>query len=148
MRPSTKPACGRSALRRLGLLILSALLPLVLVSCATNQGGVTHLMLQSPGDLLLSQAAQPAPPAAGQRDPLQVCAVVPDEDLQEMRGCNGTYYFNFVMDINLVNPTPTVNVEYTASVPTGRSEPQFNGAKAYYAEDSVDEKGVPNSVFT
>lgn len=137
MRPSIKPAWGRSALRRLGLLILSALLPLVLVSCAANPGGVTHLMLQSPGDLLLSQAAQPAPSAAGQRDPLQVCAVVPDEDLQEMRGCNGTYYFNFVMDINLVNPTPTVNVEYTASVPTGKSEPQFNGSKAYYADNNV-----------
>ncbi len=137
MRPSTKPACGRSVLWRLGLLILSALLPLLLVSCATNPGGVTQLLPQSPGDLLLTQTVQPAPPAAGHRDPLQVCAVIPDEDLQEMRGCQGIYYFNFVMDINLVNPTPTVNVEYTAAVPEGAPSPSFNGAKAYYADDNV-----------
>ncbi len=143
MRPGTKPTCGSSALGRLGLLILSALLPLLLVSCAANPSGVTQLLPQSRGDLLLTQAVQPAPPSADKRDPLQVCAVVPEEELGEMRGCNGAYYFNFVMDINLTNPTnPTINVQHTASVPTGRSEPQFNGAKAYYAENSGD-----NSVF-
>jgi hypothetical protein len=134
-------------LGRLGLLILSALLPLLLVSCAANPSGVTQLLPQSQGDLLLTKAVQPAPTSADNRDPLQVCAVVPEEELGEMRGCQGYYYFNFVMDINLTNPTPTVKTEFTASVPTGRSEPQFNGAKAYYAENGVDEKGVPNSVF-
>jgi hypothetical protein len=54
-----------------------------------------------------------------------------------MRGCNGVYYFNFVMDINLTNPTPSVKTEYTASVPKGSPDPSFNGAKAYYSDNNV-----------
>jgi hypothetical protein len=54
-----------------------------------------------------------------------------------MRGCQGIYYFNFIMDINLTNPTPTVDVKSTIALPDGSPAPSFNGAKAYYADDNV-----------
>jgi hypothetical protein len=63
--------------------------------------------------------------------------VVPEEELQEMRGAMGVYYFDFTFDINMVaNPQVHVSSKFTAAVPDGTS-PSFNGTTAVFQDDNV-----------
>jgi hypothetical protein len=137
MRPSAKPTRGNSALLKLGPFILVALLPLWLVACASQSNQVTRLLPEDRGFFQESPAVKPASQTEVKEDPLQVCSVVPDEQLQEMRGCLGVYYFDFTMDINLMNDSPQVDVSYTAAVPDGSPAPSLNSAVAHFADDNV-----------
>lgn len=142
MRPSVVKPWGHQNIWGLLLLVL---LPLVLVACASAPSQVTQPLIEKSGDSLVALTAQPASKPAEKPDPLQVCAVVPDEELQEMRGClGGTYHFAFIMDFNLVG-TPEVSVKYSASVPEGSPAPTLNGATAYYSDGNVFYMAGPNS---
>jgi len=128
----------------LGLVLLSALLLLSLVGCASTSSQVTQPAPASLVDVPVAQASlpvsQPGEPMAQpaeERDPLKVCAVVPEEDLKEIRGC-GLYYFDFTFDINMVaNPEVSVKTNLTAVVPDGSPSPNFNGTTAIFKDDNV-----------
>jgi hypothetical protein len=144
MRPSAKTMRGNSALLlKLGLFILPALLPLLLMACACQKNQVSRLLPEDRGFFLESPAVKPASQTEVKEDLLQVCAVVPDEELQDMRGCQGVYYFDFTMDINLRDDSPKVDIKYTAAVPDGSPPPSLNGAVAHYADDNVYFKAGP-----
>jgi hypothetical protein len=144
MRPSTKPTCGRRALWKLGLLVLVALLPLLLMSCASTQQLAQELE-ENHGTFLTplsapapKPAVKPDPKPAVKPDPLQVCAAVPEEDLQDMRGCLGVYFFDYNFDINLLT-TPQVSVKTTfqAVLPDGSAAPSVNSTSAVFRDSNV-----------
>jgi hypothetical protein len=138
MRRGTEPTRDGSALTKLGLVLLSALLLLSLVGCASTSSQVTQPAPASQVDIPVAQAALPVSQPAKERDPLKVCAVVPDEDLKEMRGCLGVYYFDFTFDINMVaSPEVSVKTNFTAAVPENQPAPNFNGTVASFKGDDV-----------
>jgi hypothetical protein len=122
MRPSTEPTCGLVALWKLGLFVLVALLPLLLMSCASTKQ-LAQSLEENRGNFLTplpapapKPAVKPDPKPAVRPDPLQVCAAVPAEDLQDMRGCQGVYIFDYTFDINLLNyPNFDPNKDITSS---------------------------------
>jgi hypothetical protein len=116
---------------------LLLLLSLFLAACASYSHQATQPLGENQVPLLEASAIDPAPEPADNRDPLQVCAVVPDEELQEMRGGYGIYYFTYVMDLNLADDQPSAKVDYAAVVPEGSPAPSLNGATAYYADNNV-----------
>ncbi|MEJ2071571.1 MAG: hypothetical protein P8X65_02205 [Syntrophobacterales bacterium] len=138
MHPGTKPTRDGSALMKLGLVLLSALLLLSLVGCASTSSQVTQPAPASQVEVPVAQATMPVSQPAEERDPLKVCAVVPEEDLKEMRGCLGVYYFDFTFDINmLANPEVSVTTNFTAAVPDGSPAPEFSGTTAVFQDDNV-----------
>ena len=147
MRRGTKPTREGSALAKLGLVLLSALLLLSLVGCASTSSQITQPAPASQvdvpvaqTDLPISQAAKPVSQVAAERDPLKVCAVVPEEDLKEMRGCFKSYFFdlNFTFDItNVSNPQVNVQTNFSAVVPNGSPDAEFNGTTAIFRDNNV-----------
>jgi hypothetical protein len=140
MRRGTKPTREGSALTKFGLVLLSALLLLSLVGCASTSSQITQSAPASQVAVPVAQADLPASQPAAERDPLKVCSVVPEEDLKEMRGCYNAYFFdvNFTFDITNVN-NPSVNVEtnFSAVLPDGSPNPDFNGTTAVFSDDNV-----------
>jgi hypothetical protein len=146
MRPSTKPTCGLRALWKLGLLVLVVLLPLSLISCASSKQ-LAQKLEENHGNFLtplLAPAPKPAvkpdPKPFVRPDPLQVCATVPEEDLQDMRGCQGVsvYFFDYNFDINLLaTPQVSVSSNFQAVLPDGSPAPSVNSTSAVYRDNSV-----------
>lgn len=146
MRPGTKRTRERSAWLKLGLVILAVALLLLVVGCASTSSQVSRSAPET-GDSLVALVADRAPqePPAGP-DPLKVCAKVPEEDLKEMRGCLGVYYFDFDFNINmLANPEVNVQTNFTAAVPDGAPSPEFNGTTAVFRDDNVFYTAGPTS---
>ena len=174
MRPSTNPTCSLRALWKLGLLVLVVSLPLLLMSCASTKqlaqeleeyhgnflttlspAPVTQPAAQSvarPADLAAAQPAAKSPDklAAQQKNkaqkPLKMCAAVADDDLQDMRGCLGVYFFDYNFDINLLS-TPQVNVSSTfqAILPDGTTAPTVNTTSAVFKDSNVSYVAGPTS---
>ncbi len=145
MRPSTGPTCGNSALWKLGLFVLSALLPLLLLACSsTNQ--LTQTLRDNDGTFLTPLPSQSAPKTAKKAEPLKLAAAVPEDNLQDMRGCMGEYFFNYDFDVNLTS-TPQVSVTSTfqAVVPNGTSTPTSNGTQASFQDSNVSFTAGPTS---
>jgi len=138
MYPGTILTRNRSACQKLGLIILSAVLLLSLLGCASRSSHLTPMFPETKGDSLLVLAVDPIPGPATIQDPLKVCAKVPEEELKEMRGCLGVYYFDFTFDINmLANPEVSIKTNFTAAVPDGSPSPSFNGTTAIYQDNNV-----------
>ena len=157
MRPSTKPFCGLRALGKLGLLVLVVLLPLLLMSCAStkqlaqtleeNQGNfLTPLPSKPASQPAAKPAVKPADKPADKPKPLEVCAVVPEEDLQDMRGCLGVYFFDYTFDINLLTtPQVTVSSSFQAVLPDGSPAPVVNTTSAVFRDSNVSYISGPTS---
>jgi hypothetical protein len=146
MRPGTKRTRDRSAWLTLGLVILSVALLLSLVGCASRSSRLTPMEPETRGDALVALAVDPVPQPAANPDLLKVCAKVPEEDLREMRGCLGVYYFDFTFNVNmLANPEVTVDTNFTAAVPDGAPSPSFNGTTAVFKDDNVLYMAGPTS---
>lgn len=138
MRPGTKLTRDRSTWLKLGLVILSAALLLALVGCASKSSRLSRLAPEIRGDSLVALPVEPVPQPAANPDPLKVCAVVPEEDLKEVRGCGGIYLFDFDFDINLMaNPEVSVQTNFRAVVPKGAPSPDFNGTTAIFQDNNV-----------
>ena len=137
MRPSTKPTCTISAPGKLGLLVLSALLPLLLVTCSsTNQ--LAQTLRENQGTFLTPLPSQADSKPAKKAEPLKLTAAVPEENLQEMRGGFGTYVFNYDFDINLTAaPQVKVNSTFQAVLPDGSPAPTTNGTQASFKDGNV-----------
>jgi hypothetical protein len=160
-------------LGKLGLFVLVALLPLTLLSCAStkqlaqeleeNHGNfLTPLPAAAVFQPTAKPAAQPAALAAvqpaekpvakpaahhtKQAAPLQVCSAVSDDDLQDMRGCLGVYFFDYNFDINLLT-TPQVKVSSTfqAVLPDGSPAPVVNTTSAVFRDNNVSYIAGPTS---
>jgi hypothetical protein len=134
MRPSIETTCGLSATWKLGLLVLVVLLPLLLMSCASTK----HLAqsLEENHGTFLTPLPAPTPKPAVKPDPLQVCATVPADDLQDMRGC-GVYFFEYDFDINLTStPQLKVGSSFQALVP-GDTKPTVTNTSAIYVDNNV-----------
>jgi len=73
---------------------------------------------------------------------LQTCAVVPDKELGEMRGCFASYYFALDVGINMSSPDPNVRVNFRANVASGsgtpNTTPNFTGNTASFNNGSVN----------
>ncbi len=55
---------------------------------------------------------------------LRTCAAMPNNQLQEYRGCYATYFFGMDVGINLAsNAAPGIAVKFTAMVPDGSPAP-------------------------
>lgn len=147
MCPSTKTTCGMPAKWKLGLLFLSVLLLLFVAACASPSSRITQTFNENQEEYLTVPTSNPAPKQAppkqapkprDNRNPLEVCAVVPEEDLQEMRGTLGVYFFDYNFDINLVtNPQVSITTNFSAAVPDGSPSPTFNGASAVFQDNNV-----------
>jgi|UniRef100_A0A7C3UW89 hypothetical protein len=140
MRPSTEPTLVISAKVKLGLFFLSLLPLLVIVACASPSNRITRTLIESQEEVPAAPGSQPTPQRTPKpaENPLQVCAVVPDADLQEMRGCLGVYYFDYNFDINLVtNPQVSITTNFGAVVPDGSPSPTFNGSTAVFQDSNV-----------
>jgi hypothetical protein len=93
------------------------------------QGG---LLLALAAGLLAGGCSTMAPltpaavPATETGDILQMCSVVPDRELQDIRGTYQSYYFAMDVGINLTTSKPSFTVTYTANVPDGQA-PSFEG---------------------
>jgi hypothetical protein len=145
MAPSTRPTCSNFAPGKLGLLVLSALLPLLLIAC-----GSTNRLAQSLKDhngtfltpLPASNASRPAKPA----EPLKLANAVPDDHLGDMRGCLGTYFFNYDFDINLTaSPQVKVSTTFQAVLPDGSPAPVSNGSQASFKDGNVSFTAGPTA---
>ena len=146
MRPSTEPTCSRSAKGKLGLLFLSALLPLLLVACSSNNSRLAQKLSENHGTFLTPLPAKPAAKAANKSDPLKLCAVVPEDDLQDMRGCLGVYYFDYNFDINLATtPQVKVSTSFQAAVPDDSAAPASNGTTVSFKDNNVSFTAGPTS---
>ena len=145
MRPSTKPTCGNSALWKLGLFVLSALLPLLLLACSsTNQ--IAQTLRENDGAFLTPLPSQSASKTAKKAEPLKLTAAVPENDLQDMRGCLGTYFFNYDFDINLTaTPQVKVSSSFQATLPDGTSTPTSNGTQASFKDNNVSFTAGPTN---
>ena len=138
MRPSTKPTRSNLAKGKLGLLFLAAFLPLLLVACASPPNRVTQVLLENHGNFLTPLASQPASEPEDKPDLLEVCALAPEEDLQEMRGTLGVYFFDYNFDINLAtSPQVQVKTSFQAVLPDGSPAPAVTGATAVFRDNNV-----------
>ncbi len=146
MRPGTKLTRDRSAWLKLGLVMLSAFLLLSVVGCASKARCLKPLAPETRGEALVALTTDPATLPAATPDLLEVCAKVPEEDLKEMRGCLGVYFFDFDFNINmLANPEVSIKTNFTAAVPDGSPSPSFNGTTAIYKDDNVFYAAGPTS---
>jgi hypothetical protein len=174
MRPSIEPTCSFRALWKLGLFVLVVLLPLLLMSCAStkqlaqeleeNHGNFltplpSRAASQPAAQPVAQPAAIPAPKAAPkaadrqlaaketkQAAPLKVCSVVSEDDLQDMRGCLGVYFFKYEFDINLLtSPQVTVSSNFQAVVPDGSPAPTVNTTSAVFKDNNVSYVAGPTS---
>ena len=61
---------------------------------------------------------------------LKTCAVVPDQELREIRGCYlDSYIFGLDIKIDLTTPPlPTIAVNFTGKVPPGSKAPTVNNS--------------------
>ena len=145
MRPSTRPTSSYSAPGRLGLVVLSALLPLLLVACAsTNQ--LAQSLRETEGTFLTPLPAKQASQPAKKAEPLKLAAAVPEDNLEDMRGCLGTYFFNFDFDINLTAvPQVKVATSFQAVLPDGTNAPTSNGSQASFKDNNVSFTAGPTS---
>ena len=145
MRPSTRPTSSDSAPGRLGLLVLSALLPLLLVACtSTNQ--LAQSLRETDGTFLTPLPAKHASKPAQKAEPLKLAAAVPEDNLQDMRGCLGTYFFNYDFDINLTAvPQVKVATSFQAVLPDGTNAPTSNGSQASFKDNNVSFTAGPTS---
>jgi hypothetical protein len=173
MRPSTEPTCTLGAMWKLGILVLVVLLPLLLMSCAStkqlaqeleeNHGNFLTPLPATPvsqpaansvaqtADLLAAEPAvqpvdKPTAKQAKKTNPLKVCAVVSEDDLQDMRGCLGVYFFDYNFDINLLT-TPQVSVtsSFQAVLPDGSPAPVQNTTSAVFRDSNVSYIAGPTS---
>lgn len=151
MRPGIKrPVMASSGWVRLGLVILLGVVLVALGGCASGpkpapQAGLQDLSppkakvsASCPVNRAAPKAAPGSPsPAPAAEEPLQPFAMVADEELRQMRGCLGVYYFDFRLDID-VQTLPQVNISsnFTAVVPEGTS-PSFKGTTAMFKDDNV-----------
>jgi hypothetical protein len=166
MRPSLESTSGHSATWKLGLLVLLVLLPLVFGACAStkqlarelqeNHGSFltplpTHPAAKPADKLALKPADKLAGLTAEQLlddppKPLKVCTAVSEEDLQDMRGCVGVYFFNYNFDVNLLTaPQVSVNSSFQAILPDGSPAPSINTTAAYYRDGNVAYSAGPTS---
>ena len=83
-------------------------------------------------------------PAPGRRvekpKVLKTCAVIPEGEMAEIRGCMGdSYYFalDIVGNINIANGATNFNVNFQANVPPGNA-PQLNGTTAAFSNGTVN----------
>ena len=137
MRLRSKITRDKPAAVKLGLGILTVVLLLLLVGCASKASHLIPLP-DSRGDSLAALAPDSVSGPATNQDVLKVCAKVPEEDLKEMRGCLGVYYFDFDFNINmLANPEVSVKTNFTAAVPDGAPAPEFNGTTASFRDNNV-----------
>jgi hypothetical protein len=142
---------------KLGLLVLVVLLPLLLMSCAStkqlaqtleeNQGNFLTPLPTAPASRPAAQpAVKPAEKPVDKPKPLEVCAVVPEEDLQDMRGCLGVYFFDYTFDINLLTtPQVTVSSSFQAVLPDGSPAPVVNTTSAVFRDSNVSYISGPTS---
>jgi hypothetical protein len=77
-------------------------------------------------------------PEAATFQALKTCAVVPDQELREMRGRFATYFFGLDVGLNLAGPSPAITVNYTANVPSGSGAPSFTGNTASFNSGNVN----------
>ena len=89
-----------------------------------------------------SPAAKQAPAKADKpadpKNPLEFCAAVSEDNLEEMRGTFGVYFFDYNFDINLVtNPQVSVSTNFAAAVPDGSPQPNLNGSTAIFQDNNV-----------
>ncbi len=142
MCPSSRSTCRISAQVKLGLVFLSVILTLTLVACDAK-APVTQTLLDQQMEYLTAPHRSQAGPlhgfqAGGEKNPLEICAVVPEDNLQEMRGTMGVYFFDYNFDINLVtNPQVSVTTNFSAAVPNGSPAPNFNGSTATFQDNNV-----------
>jgi hypothetical protein len=150
MRPSIKPTCGKKAMWKLGLLVLLVFLPLLLAACASTkqlarelEGNHGNFLTPLPTE----PAAKPVAKPVNKPDLLQVCAAVPEDDLQDMRGCQGIYIFDYAFDINLVNyPNfdPSKDIKSSGQYSTPNGSPSKSDTSVGYSDNNV----IYNSGFT
>lgn len=69
-------------------------------------------------------------------DLLEMCSLVPDRDLQDIRGCYQSYYFALDVGINLTTTKPSITVTYQANVPDGVA-PSFTGNMVSFNNGAV-----------
>lgn len=145
MCPSHAPTCGSSALWKLGLVVLSALLPMLLLSCASTKE-LSQELRKKEGTFLTPLASRADAKTEKKTAPLKLTAAVPEGNLEGMRGCLGVYYFNYDFDINLV-ATPQVKVTSTfqAVLPDGSPAPATNGTQASFKDSNVSFTAGPTS---
>lgn len=145
MRPSTRPTRSSSAPGKLGLVVLSALLPLLLIACtSTNQ--LAQSLRETEGTFLTPLPAKHASQPAKKAEALKLAAAVPEDNLQDMRGCLGTYFFNFDFDINLTAvPQVKVATSFQAVLPDGSNAPTSNGSQASFKDNNVSFTAGPTS---
>jgi len=146
MCASPAPSRSDSVKLKLGLVVVTALLPLVLGACASTSSPISQALLDSHGTFL----TPPAPPAAAKPakppEPLKLTAAVPEEDLQEMRGCLGVYYFSYNFDLDLVaTPQVKVSSNFQAVLPDGSPAPTTNGTTAVFRDNNVSFTAGPTS---
>jgi hypothetical protein len=167
MRPSTELTCSLRATWKLGLLVLLVLLPLLLMACASTKQLAQELK-EDHGTFLTPLTSTPAPQPIGKQDvkpaqkpaemmtadelmadppkPLQVCSAVPADDLQDLRGGEGVYFFNYNFDINLLNsPQVSVSTTFQAVTPDGSSAPSVNTTSAVFRDSNVSYVTGPTS---
>lgn len=144
MRPSTQPTCSGAASWKLGLVVMAALLPLLLAACASNQ--VAQALKDNQGTFLTPLPAKTDSKPATKGESLQLSATVPEENLQEMRGTLGVYFFDYNFDINLVT-TPVVKVgsSFQAVLPDGSPAPTTNGTMASFKDNNVSFTAGPTN---
>jgi hypothetical protein len=130
---------------KLGLVVLSALLPMLLLSCASTKELAQELRKKE-GTFLTPLASRADAKTEKKTAPLKLTATVPEENLEGMRGCLGVYYFNYDFDINLV-ATPQVKVTSTfqAVLPDGSPAPTTNGTQASFKDSNVSFSAGPTS---
>jgi hypothetical protein len=80
------------------------------------------------------------PPSAGHVETpaiLRTCAVMPDQQLKQYRGCYDTYYFGMDIGVNISGrSTPGITVNFVAMVPDGSAAPVANSSGTQVAFNS------------
>jgi hypothetical protein len=144
MCPSTRPTCSNAALWKLGLFVMAAFLPLLLAACASNQ--LAQALKDNQGTFLTPLPDKTASQPAAKAEPIVLSASVPEDNLQEMRGTLGVYFFDYNFDINLVT-TPQVSVSSTfqAVLPDGSPAPTVSGTLASFKDNNVSYTAGPTN---
>jgi hypothetical protein len=116
----------------------------LLAACASNQAA--QALRENQGTFLTPLSAKEASKPAAKADPLELCATVPENDLQEMRGTLGVYFFDYNFDINLVTaPVVKVTSSFQAVLPDGSPAPTTNGTMASFKDDNVSFTAGPTN---
>jgi hypothetical protein len=114
---------------------------------AIPAGQPAALPVAQPAPLPVAQPADKlAAKQKNQGAPLKVCSVVSEDDLQDMRGCLGVYYFSYNFDINLLTtPQVTVSTNFQAVLPDGSPAPTVNTTSAVFKDSNVSYVAGPTS---